>query len=267
MPFFMAVTEASEAFEAALSVLAESAEQSFTASVEQHFRLSVMEMCECRCGELLEPMSYKQCATYVSVPLLLSAQGPQHATLSAQMAASVGPECPVANCRTRMQIQRYLMQPVPVVLTVALVWDSSSGSASDVAALLQRARRQQARQELAQVIGPQRDAKLAARVAHQLALHENLCEQRQHPPDDARARQLLDRRVQVGRVGARERGGEQHHLARDVARAALQVAASALQGPVQRHVAGGARDIERLERLQVHARVARRLSQHLGLRL
>ena len=36
------------------------------------------------------------------------------------------------------QIQRYLMQPVPVVLTVALVWDSSSASPSNVAALLQR---------------------------------------------------------------------------------------------------------------------------------
>jgi len=92
-----------------------------------------MEMCECTCGELLEPMSYKQCATYVSVPTVLMREG---TSLTSQLATVVGPGCPVANCGSRMHIQRYLMQPMPSVITVALVWDAAV--ASDVGAVLQR---------------------------------------------------------------------------------------------------------------------------------
>uniref|UniRef100_A0A7S3RZ30 RanBP2-type domain-containing protein n=1 Tax=Emiliania huxleyi TaxID=2903 RepID=A0A7S3RZ30_EMIHU len=127
------VGDASECFEAALSVLSEANDQRFVSCLEQHFRMGIMEMCECTCGELLEPMSYKQCATYVSVPTVLMREG---TSLTSQLATVVGPGCPVANCGSRMHIQRYLMQPMPSVITVALVWDAAV--ASDVGAVLQR---------------------------------------------------------------------------------------------------------------------------------
>jgi len=132
-----AVSDTSETFEATLGVLSESADGQFLSCLEHNFRMSVMEMCECTCGELLEPMQYKQCATYVSVPLLLA--GPA-GSLTAQLSTSSGPDCPVVNCGTRMQIQRYLMQPVPTLLTIALVWDPTTPG--DIAGVLQRIEQQ-----------------------------------------------------------------------------------------------------------------------------
>lgn len=127
------VGDASECFEAALSVLSEANDPRFVCLIETHFRSHVMEMCECSCGELLEPMSYRQCATYVSVPLALQRD---RSSLTAQLSTVVGPDCPVASCGTRMHIQRYLMQPMPTVITLALVWDVAT--ASDIGAVLRR---------------------------------------------------------------------------------------------------------------------------------
>jgi len=136
------VGDASEAFEAALSLLADSSDPRLVSVIDANFRLSLIEMCECTCGELLEPISYKQLASYVSVPMLLSSPvAPGTSALTAQLSSLQGPECPVANCSARMQIQRYLMLPMPQVLTVALVWDAPPSEASavgDIATVLQR---------------------------------------------------------------------------------------------------------------------------------
>jgi len=111
--------DASACFEAALSVLFDSADARFVACLEGHFRMSIMEMCECSCGELLKPVSYTQCASYASVSLVTR----DGASLTTHLSTAAGPDCPVATCGSRMRIQRYLMQPMPAFLTVALVRD------------------------------------------------------------------------------------------------------------------------------------------------
>ena len=52
------VSEVSEAFEATLSLLSESSDRALNGCLDGHFCMSMMEMCECACGELLEPLSY-----------------------------------------------------------------------------------------------------------------------------------------------------------------------------------------------------------------
>ena len=122
-------SEAAEAFESLVAIFTESADQRFVACVERHFSMAVMEMCECMCDEMLEPLHYNQAAAYVSVPLLL-----EHArtggvdassALTSQLASSSGPLCPTANCGQRMKILRYLMQPMPSLLIIGLSWEST----------------------------------------------------------------------------------------------------------------------------------------------
>ena len=115
----------------------ESSDQRFVACVERHCSMSIMEMCECSCDEMLEPLHYKQCAAYVSVPLLLNAPPSEGGgVLASQLASSVGPLCPTANCGARMRIQRYLMSPMPSLLTVGLAWDSTPCQPNAIHALL-----------------------------------------------------------------------------------------------------------------------------------
>jgi len=86
-------------------------------------------MCECSCGEMLEPMTYKQSACFVSVPALLGAQPGQPGSLLHQLSTAIGPSCPLPNCAKQMSIQRYLMQPTPQVLAVSFTYDSMGGAA------------------------------------------------------------------------------------------------------------------------------------------
>ena len=80
-----------------------------------------MEMCECVCDEMLEPMHYKQSCAYVSVPQMLKPQEP--VGMLEQIASSIGPTCPTANCSSTMKIQRYLMSPTPGLICIALTWE------------------------------------------------------------------------------------------------------------------------------------------------
>ena len=131
------LSDPSEAFEAILNMLSKSADPRFVGTLDSHFRMSIMEMCECSCGELLEPMAYKQCAAYVSVPLLLASVATAAekgvlvaGSLAAQIGVACGPEFPLPNCASQMRIQRYLMQPLPTILAVALVRDATSSAPS-----------------------------------------------------------------------------------------------------------------------------------------
>lgn len=99
-----------------------------------------MEMCECTCDEMLEPLHYKSSVSTISVPLLLGAQGTGSEagaiSLASQLASAIGPRCPTANCGNRMRIQRYLMSPMPNMLSVGLAWDSTSAQSNTIHALL-----------------------------------------------------------------------------------------------------------------------------------
>ena len=121
-------SDVGEAFEALVGLFTESADQRFVSCVERHFSMSIMEMCECTCDEMLEPLHYRQSTAYVSVPLLLQqlASGPATAAgaLTSQLASSAGPLCPTYNCGQRMQVGRYLMQPMPGLLPVGLSWET-----------------------------------------------------------------------------------------------------------------------------------------------
>jgi len=129
-------TEGCEAFEGMLAMFTESSDQRFVACVERHCSMSIMEMCECSCDEMLEPLHYKQSAAYVSVPLLLNALPAEGGVLASQLASSIGPLCPTANCGNRMRILRYLMSPMPNLLTVGLAWDSTPAQPNAIHALL-----------------------------------------------------------------------------------------------------------------------------------
>jgi hypothetical protein len=129
-------TEGCEAFEGMLAMFTESSDQRFVSCVERHCSMSIMEMCECTCDEMLEPLHYKQSAAYVSVPLLLSAPPGEAGVLASQLASSIGPTCPTANCGNRMRIQRYLMPPMPNLLAVGLAWDQTPVQPNTIHALL-----------------------------------------------------------------------------------------------------------------------------------
>ena len=99
-------------------------------------------MCECECGEMLEPMSYKNFATAVSVAQIVGnapAAG-QPSSLVTQLGQAAGPACPSAACGSRMSIVRYLMPPVPGWMCVALQYPPRSGppESADISTLLQR---------------------------------------------------------------------------------------------------------------------------------
>jgi len=129
-------TEATEAFEALLSTFTESSDQRFVSCVERHFSMSMMEMCECVCDEMLEPLHYKQSEAYVSVPLLLSSPPSEGSPLAAPLSSSTGPLCPTANCGKRMRILRYLMAPMPSLLVVGLSWDATAVQPSSIHSVL-----------------------------------------------------------------------------------------------------------------------------------
>jgi uncharacterized OB-fold protein len=115
-----------EAFEGMLSMFTESSDQRFVSCVERHCSMSLMEMCECSCDEMLEPMPMKQTVAYVSVSQMLGVASTDGSVLASQLATSVGPQCPTANCGNRMRILRYLMDPVPCLLAIGLAWDQAT---------------------------------------------------------------------------------------------------------------------------------------------
>lgn len=129
-------TEAAEPFDILLSTLASSTDQRFVSCLNDHFRMRVSEMCECSCDEMLEPMHYMQCLAYVSVPVLLKTQHEKSGNISAQLSMAPGPFCPTANCSARMQIQRYLTQPAPLLIAVGLAWENGATSQSDITDLV-----------------------------------------------------------------------------------------------------------------------------------
>ena len=129
---FDQVNDACEALEVVVSKFCASPDRRFAGCVEQLFGINIMEMCECSapCGEMLEPMTYKQSACFVSVPALLGAQsGQPGSSLLHQLSSAIGPGCPLPNCAKQMSIQRYLMQPTPQVLAVSFTYDSMGGAA------------------------------------------------------------------------------------------------------------------------------------------
>ena len=76
----------------------------------------------CECGEMLEPMSYKNFATAVSVAQIVGnapAAG-QPSSLVTQLGQAAGPRLPVGRVRLAHEIVRYLMPPVPGWMCVAL---------------------------------------------------------------------------------------------------------------------------------------------------
>lgn len=82
-------------------------------------------MCECpETLEMLEPMHYKQSCAYVSVPQMLSkAQAGEPTGLLEQIASATGPVSPMANSSSLMKIQRYLMSPMPGLVSIGLIWE------------------------------------------------------------------------------------------------------------------------------------------------
>jgi hypothetical protein len=91
---------------------------------------------------MLEPMSYKNFATAVSVAQIVGnapAAG-QPSSLVTQLGQAAGPACPSAACGSRMSIVRYLMPPVPGWMCVALQYPPRSGppESADISTLLQR---------------------------------------------------------------------------------------------------------------------------------
>ena len=97
-----------------------------------------MEMCECVCDEMLEPLHYKQPMAYVSVPLLLAAATVDGAAtaLVSQLASSDGPLCPTANCGQRMKILRYLMAPIPSLLIIGFMFEGGAVQPNTIQSLL-----------------------------------------------------------------------------------------------------------------------------------
>lgn len=95
-----------------------------------------MEMCECKCDEVLEPMHYKQSCAYVSVPQMITNEAGERSGMVEQIASAVGPVCPTANCSSLMKIQRYLSSPPPVLVCVGLVWESVEAQASTIKSVL-----------------------------------------------------------------------------------------------------------------------------------
>jgi len=119
--FLDVVDDPSEYFEAALSVLSESGDAGLVDAVTRHFRARVSEVCECACGQLLlEPMGYHQCSFFVCGSLLLQAEG---GSLAGHLRTALGPSCPMPNCSLQTLLRRYVVQPLPSVITVAIVWD------------------------------------------------------------------------------------------------------------------------------------------------
>ena len=154
-----------EMFETVLTKFCEARDSSFVSNVEKLLNIGVLEMCECevtrrhslhylhrrhhlhhlrhhlhlhshlpsshhlQCGEMLEPMSYKNFATAVSVAQIVGnapAAG-QPSSLVTQLGQAAGPACPSAACGSRMSIVRYLMPPVPGWMCVALQYPPRSG--------------------------------------------------------------------------------------------------------------------------------------------
>jgi len=134
----MQAVDACEAFEGLLAMFTESSDQRFVSTIERHCTMSIMEMCECSCDEMLEPLHYKQTAAYVSVPLLLTAasSGDTSAGLAGQLASSAGPLCPTANCARDMKILRYLMPQMPSLLIICLSWDQTAAQSNVIQAVL-----------------------------------------------------------------------------------------------------------------------------------
>lgn len=126
---FDQVNDACEALEVVVGKFCASPDRRFAGCVEHLLGINIMEMCECSCGEMLEPMTYKQSACFVSVPALLGAQPGQPGSLLHQLSTAIGPSCPLPNCAKQMSIQRYLMQPTPQVLAVSFTYDSMGGAA------------------------------------------------------------------------------------------------------------------------------------------
>ena len=138
---FDQVNDACEALEVVVGKFCASPDRRFAGCVEQLLGMNIMEMCECKaeifldggsrraCGEMLEPMTYKQSACFVSVPALLGAQPGQPGSLLHQLSTAAGPNCPLPNCAKQMVIQRYLMQPTPQVLAVSFTYDSMGDAA------------------------------------------------------------------------------------------------------------------------------------------
>ena len=133
-----AATDATDAYEAMLSMFTESADQRFVACVERHTSMSIMEMCECTCDEMLEPLHYKQPVAAISVPVVLGslADGGGASAIISQLAACPGPLCPTANCGNRMKILRYLMPPMPAAFSIGLTWDSAPPQSNTIHSLL-----------------------------------------------------------------------------------------------------------------------------------
>lgn len=96
-----------------------------------------MEMCECVCDEMLEPMKYNQSCVYVSVPLILKNVAGQPSSMLEQIASAPGPGCPTANCTERMSIKRYLMSPTPRMISVALTWNDVEAQPNSIHLVMQ----------------------------------------------------------------------------------------------------------------------------------
>jgi len=123
---FDSINDPCEALEVVIGKFCASTDRRFAGCVEQLFGMSIMEMCECNyngCGEMLEPMTYKQSASFVSVPTLLGLQSGVPGTIAQQLATALGPNCPVPTCKKQMGIQRYLMQPVPQVMSISFTYE------------------------------------------------------------------------------------------------------------------------------------------------
>ena len=141
---FDSINDPCEALEVVIGKFCASSDRRFAGCVEQLFGMSIMEMCECgwnQCGEMLEPMTYKQSASFVSVSTLLGLESGVPGTITQQLATALGPNCPVISCGKQMDIQRYLMQPVPQVMSISFTYEGMSitSYASDIlSALLQK---------------------------------------------------------------------------------------------------------------------------------
>merc|ERR1711988_931940 len=59
-----------------------------------------------------------------------------------QIASAPGPDCPTANCSTRMRIQRYLMAPIPRLISIALTWDHLEAQPNSIHVFMQHVQQQ-----------------------------------------------------------------------------------------------------------------------------
>ena len=127
-----------EGLEVVVSKFGASPDRRFAGYMEAHLGMTIMEMCECECAEILDPMTYKQFTAFVSVPALLRANpsgGGAAGALLRQLATVPGPPCPLPHCSKQMAIHRYLMPPFPRVLAVSLTYDGMGGGGFDGALL------------------------------------------------------------------------------------------------------------------------------------